>query len=95
MHSQVNTLWGSFEINNVRLGKMMLTQFAMKNMTKHVEHFDYYADQFQLLPMYFMTFHGHESIKRVIDVSCIFIMLLLKHLSIAHVFRFYFSEYAK
>ena len=25
---QVNTLWGSFEINNVRLGKMMLTQFA-------------------------------------------------------------------
>ena len=26
--SQVNTLWGSFEINNVRLIKMMLQQFA-------------------------------------------------------------------
>jgi len=26
--SQVNTLWGSFEINNVRLMKMMLQQFA-------------------------------------------------------------------
>ena len=26
--SQVNTLWGSFEINNVKLMKTMLTQFA-------------------------------------------------------------------
>ena len=25
---QVNTLWGSFEISNVRLAKVMLTQFA-------------------------------------------------------------------
>jgi hypothetical protein len=26
---QVNTLWGSFEIHNVRLVRTMLTQFAM------------------------------------------------------------------
>ncbi|XP_012943645.2 twinkle protein, mitochondrial [Aplysia californica] len=63
----VNTLWGSFEINNVRLGKMMLTQFAMRNLSKRLDLFDQYADQFQLLPMYFMTFHGQESIKKVID----------------------------
>jgi len=63
----VNTMWGSFEINNVRLGRMMLMQFAMKNLTKRIDLFDYYADQFQSLPMYFMTFHGQESINRVID----------------------------
>ncbi|BFZ19127.1 hypothetical protein BsWGS_22166 [Bradybaena similaris] len=63
----VNTLWGSFEINNVRLGKMMLTQFAQRNLYKHLELFDMYADLFQSLPMYFMTFHGQESIKKVVD----------------------------
>ncbi|GFO43144.1 twinkle protein, mitochondrial [Plakobranchus ocellatus] len=63
----VNTLWGSFEINNARLGKMMLTQFAMKNLAKRLDLFDKYADDFQTLPMYFMTFHGQESLKKVID----------------------------
>ncbi|KAI8740023.1 twinkle protein, mitochondrial [Biomphalaria glabrata] len=63
----VNTLWGSFEINNVKLGKMMLTQFALKNLTKHLDMFDYYADQFMTLPMHFMTFHGQESLKKVLD----------------------------
>lgn len=63
----VNTLWGSFEINNARLGKMMLTQFAMRNLAKRLDLFDYYADNFQTLPMYFMTFHGQESLKKVID----------------------------
>ncbi|CAG5135355.1 unnamed protein product [Candidula unifasciata] len=63
----VNTLWGSFEINNVRLGKMMLTQFAQRNLSKNLELFDDYADLFQSLPMYFMTFHGQESVKKVVD----------------------------
>ncbi|KAK3782956.1 hypothetical protein RRG08_065866 [Elysia crispata] len=63
----VNTLWGSFEINNARLGKMMLTQFAMTNLSKRLDLFDYFADNFQTLPMYFMTFHGQESLKKVID----------------------------
>lgn len=26
---QVNTLWGSFEINNIRMAKMLLKQFAV------------------------------------------------------------------
>ncbi|XP_046549115.1 twinkle mtDNA helicase-like [Haliotis rubra] len=63
----VNTLWGSFEINNVRLGKMMLTQFAMKNLSKNLHEFDQWANRFEELPMFFMTFHGQESIKRVIE----------------------------
>ncbi|XP_064612722.1 twinkle mtDNA helicase-like [Liolophura sinensis] len=63
----VNTLWGSFEINNVRLMKMMLTQFAQQNMSKNLREFDHWADQFENLPMYFMTFFGQESIKKVIE----------------------------
>nr|KAG5700365.1 hypothetical protein BaRGS_029617 [Batillaria attramentaria] len=49
----VNTLWGSFEINNVRLGKMMLTQFAQMNMAKHLDQFDTWANRFEELPMFF------------------------------------------
>ncbi|PVD31422.1 hypothetical protein C0Q70_06834 [Pomacea canaliculata] len=63
----VNTLWGSFEINNVRLGKLMLTQFAQLNLSKHLDQFDAWADRFEQLPMYFMTFHGQESIRKVIE----------------------------
>ncbi|XP_050418809.1 twinkle mtDNA helicase-like [Patella vulgata] len=63
----VNTLWGSFEISNIRLTKMLLTQFAQMNLSKNLDQFDYWANKIEELPMYFMTFHGHESIKRVID----------------------------
>ena len=38
-------------------------------MAKRLDLFDYFADSFQTLPMYFMTFHGQESLKKVIDVS--------------------------
>jgi hypothetical protein len=31
--------------------------------------FDQFADQFSRLPMFFMTFHGQESIDKVINVS--------------------------
>uniref|UniRef100_UPI00398E7855 twinkle mtDNA helicase isoform X3 n=1 Tax=Pristiophorus japonicus TaxID=55135 RepID=UPI00398E7855 len=33
----VNTLWGSFEINNVRMAKIMLTQFAMQRLDEQLE----------------------------------------------------------
>ncbi|XP_053245360.1 twinkle mtDNA helicase isoform X1 [Podarcis raffonei] len=63
----VNTLWGSFEINNVRLAKIMLTQFAMGRLEEQLEKYDEWADKFEDLPLYFMTFHGHQNIKTVID----------------------------
>lgn len=59
----VNTLWGSFEINNVRLAKIMLTQFAMQRLEDNLEQYDYWADKFEELPLYFMTFHGQQNIK--------------------------------
>ncbi|XP_060097765.1 twinkle mtDNA helicase [Heteronotia binoei] len=63
----VNTLWGSFEINNVRLAKIMLTQFAMGQLEEQLENYDEWADKFEDLPLYFMTFHGHQNIKTVTD----------------------------
>ncbi|XP_007571853.1 twinkle mtDNA helicase [Poecilia formosa] len=63
----VNTLWGSFEINNVRLAKIMLTQFAMQRLEENLEQYDFWADRFEELPLYFMTFHGQQNIKAVLD----------------------------
>ncbi|XP_051273553.1 twinkle protein, mitochondrial [Dicentrarchus labrax] len=63
----VNTLWGSFEINNVRLAKIMLTQFAMQRLEENLEQYDFWADKFEELPLYFMTFHGQQNLKTVLD----------------------------
>jgi hypothetical protein len=38
------------------------------NLTKNMQVFDQFADQFTRLPMFFMTFHGQESIDKVINV---------------------------
>lgn len=59
----VCTLWGSFEINNVRLAKIMLTQFATRRLEEQLELYDEWADRFEDLPLYFMTFHGQQNIK--------------------------------
>lgn len=59
----VSTLWGSFEINNVRLAKIMLTQFAGRRLEDQLELYDEWADRFEELPLYFMTFHGQQNIK--------------------------------
>ncbi|XP_038047111.1 twinkle protein, mitochondrial-like isoform X2 [Patiria miniata] len=63
----VNTLWGSFEIQNVRLAKVMLSQFAQLNLEKNLDKFDKWADKFEMLPLYFMTFHGQQTMKAVIE----------------------------
>lgn len=63
----VNTLWGSFEIQNERLAKIMLTQFSLISLEKHIDEFDFWADKFELLPLYFMTFHGEQSMRNVLD----------------------------
>lgn len=63
----VNTLWGSFEIRNVRLVKMMMCQYSGLNLEKQVEQFQYWADSFEMLPMYFMCFYGAQNIETVIE----------------------------
>uniref|UniRef100_A0A8D2AV66 Twinkle mtDNA helicase n=1 Tax=Sciurus vulgaris TaxID=55149 RepID=A0A8D2AV66_SCIVU len=59
----VNTLWGSFEISNVRLARVMLTQFAVGRLEEQLDKYEEWADRFEDLPLYFMTFHGQQSIR--------------------------------
>lgn len=61
------TLWGSFEINNVKLGKVMLNQFCGIDLEKNIELFDFYADKFESLPLKFLKFHGSTNLDQVID----------------------------
>ena len=68
----VNTLWGSFEIRNTRLATTLLRQFAGKQLLEtstdeNVMEFESWANQFEALPIYFMTFHGEQQIKIVME----------------------------
>jgi len=65
--SGVRTLWGSFEIKNVRLCKLMLTQFAGVRIEQDLEAFDSAAKSFSQLPLFFMDFHGEQSLSSVLD----------------------------
>lgn len=61
-------MWGSFEIRNVRLAKTMLTQFAGKDLEKNINEYDEWANKFEKLPLYFMTFHGQQTVATVLEV---------------------------
>ena len=63
----VNTLWGSFEVKNVRLIKMLLKQHSLVNLDDNVQEFDTVAESFQKLPMYFSTFHGAAEVDAVLE----------------------------
>lgn len=63
----VSTLWGSFEIRNARLARTMLQQMVGMSLEKNLNLFETWADQFEQLPIYYMTFHGQQSIKVVME----------------------------
>ncbi|XP_055687058.1 mitochondrial DNA helicase [Lutzomyia longipalpis] len=63
----VTTLWGSFEIRNTRLASTLLRQLAGQRLDENLGAFDAWADKFEKLPMYFMTFHGQQSIRIVME----------------------------
>ena len=63
----VSTLWGSFEVRNVRLVRMMLKQFSLIDLDVDLESFDSVSDKFSQLPLYFTTFHGTNSIENVLE----------------------------
>ena len=69
---------GSFEVSNIRLAKMQLKQFSAINLEDNLDMFDNWADKFQKLPMYYLTFHGAQEV----------IILEIKTL-VAHIFFFY------
>lgn len=63
-------MWGSFEIRNVRLARTMLQQMSGIPIDENLNEFDKWADAFEELPIYFLTFHGQQTIKVVMEVSC-------------------------
>lgn len=67
----VNTLWGSFEIRNTLLARTLLQQMARKPLDEHLQEFDTWANLFEQLPMYFMTFYGQQPLKVVMEVNFI------------------------
>lgn len=64
----VNTLWGSFEIPNHRLARTLLTQLAGIPLPENMDRFDEFADRLEKLPMYFLKFHGQNSLDKVMRV---------------------------
>lgn len=63
----VTTLWGSFEIRNTRLASTLLRQLSGMPLDENLGEFDYWADLFEKLPVYFMTFYGQQPIKIVME----------------------------
>uniref|UniRef100_A0A8C7P550 Uncharacterized protein n=1 Tax=Oncorhynchus mykiss TaxID=8022 RepID=A0A8C7P550_ONCMY len=45
----------------------MLTQFAVHRLEGNLDQYDSWADRVEDLPLYFMTFHGQQNIKSVLD----------------------------
>lgn len=63
----VNTLWGSFEIRNTILARTLLQQMVRKPLDEYIDEFDRWANEFEKLPMYFMTFFGQQPLKAVME----------------------------
>lgn len=55
----------------------MLQQMVNCSLDENLDKFDGWADKFELLPIYFMTFHGQQSIKVVMEVSKIILNYLM------------------
>ena len=58
----IKTLWGSFEVKNTRLAKMQMKQFSGVNLEENLDLFDKWANKFQKLPFYYLTFHGAQEV---------------------------------
>ncbi|KAJ2558510.1 hypothetical protein EV175_000746 [Coemansia sp. RSA 1933] len=65
--SGVSTLWGSFEIPNVRLATRMLSQFVRRDILQKPEEVDYWSRKFEQIPLYFLKFHGSTQPETVLE----------------------------
>ncbi|XP_017488408.1 PREDICTED: twinkle protein, mitochondrial [Rhagoletis zephyria] len=63
----VSTLWGSFEIRNCRLAATLLRQFVGYSLEDKLNEFEYWTSAFERYPLYFMTFHGQQPLKLVME----------------------------
>lgn len=77
----VRTLWGNFELKNVVFLNKMLTQLAGKSVADNIDEFSRWANEFEKLPLHFLTFHGEESFKNVLQTM----EYSVKQLGVQHV----------
>ncbi|EDW75445.1 uncharacterized protein Dwil_GK23862 [Drosophila willistoni] len=63
----VSTLWGSFEIRNTRLASTLLRQYVGYPLDDKLNEFSHWATEFERIPLYFMTFHGQQPLKPVLE----------------------------
>lgn len=67
----INTLWGSFEIQNTRLVLKLMQQFSREPLPlgkpEMGQSLEALADRFESLPLYFMKFHGGSDVDDVLD----------------------------
>lgn len=66
MHQGVPTLWGSFEVKNVRLLKRMMQQHCGRPLDR-INKADFLGlcGPFSELPMYFLKFFGSTDVHKV------------------------------
>jgi twinkle protein len=64
----VPTLWCSFELKNEIILTTMLRQLAGIDISKSAESFEYWADQFERIPMYFQAFYGSTDITKILNI---------------------------
>jgi len=63
----ISTLWGSFEVKNDMLLTNMLLQYAGVNLYKEPNKFEYHAQHFEKLPLYFLKYFGSNEIDKVLQ----------------------------
>lgn len=63
----VKTLWGSFEIRNVRLANIMIHQLSGIAIENYLDQFPKWSEEFENLPMYFMSYYGSQQTQTVLD----------------------------
>ena len=66
--SGLPTLWCSFELKNEVLMGTMLNQYAGMDLGKEPKKFDYYADQFDRVPVYLQTYFGSTHVEDVMTM---------------------------
>lgn len=65
----VATMWGSFEVRNVRLASKLLLQIfgSFSGRGNLVDEYGVWADRLSALPFLFMKYHGSNSIDLIVD----------------------------
>jgi len=63
----VGTLWGSFEVKNEILLTNMLLQYSGVNLYKESRKFEYHAQNFEQIPLYFLKYFGSNEIEKILQ----------------------------